>query len=295
MVKRSILITGCSSGIGLETASTLATRGWRVFATARSRRDVNELVHASFETLQLDVADSESIRCAVAEVLERTGGTLDALFNNAGFGMVGAVEDLTREALHEQFDANLFGAVELTNLVIPAMRRQGHGRIVWNSSVLGYAALPYRGAYVASKFAMEGLVDQLRLELAGTEIAVSLIEPGPIETRFRANCVAPFLRHIDMDASVYRAVYEVQLERLRKEGAAVPFTLPASAVVDCVIHALESRRPRARYRVTVPAKLFWWARRILPVSGMDWLLLKASGAKKKKSPAANESQTQGAG
>ncbi len=215
---RSILITGCSSGIGLETATILAARGWRVFATARSRKDVDELAHASFEVLQLDVADSESIRCAVAEVMGRTGGTLDALFNNAGFGMIGAAEDLTRDALREQFETNLFGAVELTNLVIPAMRRQGHGRIVWNSSVLGYAALPYRGAYVASKYAMEGLVDQLRLELAETGISVSLVEPGPIETRFRANCVAPFMRHVDVEASVHRPVYETQLERLRKEG-----------------------------------------------------------------------------
>lgn len=273
---RSILITGCSSGIGFEAAKTLAARGWRVFATARSEKDVAELAHASFETLQLDVNDSGSIRRAVAEVLDRTGGTLDALFNNAGYGQVGAVEDLTRAALREQLETNLLGAVELTNLVIPVMRRQGHGRILFNSSVLGYAAFPYRGAYVCSKFAMEGVADVLRLEVAGSGLHVSLIEPGPIATRFRENCVAPFLRHIDRENSVHRAAYEVQLARLKKEGAAVPFTLPAAAVVDRVIHALESRRPRARYQITVPAVLFWWARRFLPVSGMDWLLRKAS-------------------
>lgn len=276
-VKQSVLITGCSSGIGLETAKALAARGWRVFATARSAKDVDELAHAAFETLQLDMADSESIRNAVADVLDRTGGTLDALFNNAGYGQIGAVEDLTRDALREQFETNLFGAIELTNLVIPVMRRQGHGRIVFNSSVLGYAAFPYRGAYVASKFAMEGICDTLRQEMACTGIVVSLVEPGPIVSRFRENCLPPFKRHIGWQNSVHSKQYEAQLARLNKPGPAAPFTLPASAVVRVVIHALESGRPRPRYQVTFPAILFWWIKRFLPVRAMDCLLSKASG------------------
>lgn len=277
---KSILITGCSSGIGFETAKTLAIRGWRVFATARSEKDVAELAHASFAVLQLDVNDSASIRRAVADVLDRTGGTLDALFNNAGYAQVGAVEDLTRDALRAQFETNLFGGVELANLVIPVMRAQGHGRIVFNSSVLGYAAFPYRGAYVASKFAMEGICDCLRLELAGTGIHVSLVEPGPIISRFRENCVPPFMRHIDHENSVHRVQYQAQMERLNKVGAAVPYTLPASAVVDKVVHALESRRPCARYQVTVPAVLFWTLKRFLPVTWMDWVLGRSAGVKK---------------
>lgn len=278
---KSILITGCSSGIGLEAAKILSDRGWRVFATARSLTGVEILSVAGLEGLQLDVNDSASIREAVTGVLERTGGKLDALFNNSGYGQVGAVEDLSRDALREQFETNLFGAIELTNLVIPVMRAQGHGRILFNSSVLGYAALPYRGAYVASKYAMEGIVDALRLELAGSGIHASLIEPGPIATRFRENCVAPFMRHIDRENSIHRAQYDAQLERLEKEGPAVPFTLPASAVVDRVAHALESRRPRARYQVTVPAVLFWWLKRFLPVKGMDWVLRRAAGSHKR--------------
>lgn len=273
---RSILITGCSSGIGLEAARTLGGRGWRVFATARSRMDVDSLASQGFESLHLDVNDSESIRATVGEVLNRTGGTLDALFNNAGFGQVGAVEDLTREALREQFETNLFGAIELANRVIPVMRRQGRGRIVWNSSVLGYAALPYRGAYVSSKFAMEGICDALRMEVADAGIKVSLVEPGPIATRFRENCLSKFMQHIDYEHSFHREQYEAQLERLKKPGPAVPFTLPASSVVEKVVHALESRRPKARYQVTVPAVLFWWAKRFLPVCGMDWLLSRSS-------------------
>lgn len=273
----SILITGCSSGIGLAVAKGLAARGWRVFASARRQDDVDVLAAMGFEALRLDLDDSASIQAAVAEVLGRTGGRLDALFNNGGFGQVGAVEDLTRAALREQFETNLFGWVELTNLVIPAMRAQGHGRIVCNSSVLGYAAFPYRGAYTAAKFALEGIADTLRQELRGSGIHVSLVEPGPITSRFRENCLPHFERHIDWQGSVHRASYERQLERLHKPGPAAPFTLPPEAVLAKVVHALESPRPRPRYPVTVPAVAFWWLRRVLSTRWMDRVLIKASG------------------
>lgn len=274
---RSLLITGCSSGIGLAAARTMTGRGWRVFATCRKPADVQRLTAEGLESLQLDLDDSASIRAAVEEVLRRTGGGLDALFNNGGFGQTGAVEDLSRQALREQFETNLFGWVELSNLVIPVMRRQGHGRMVMNSSVLGLAALPYRGAYVAAKFALEGLTDTLRLELAGSGIAVSLIEPGPIATRFRENALDHFRRHIDVAASVHRAAYEAQLARLEHPGPAAPFTLPSAAVVDKLIHALESRRPRPRYYVTVPTHLIGHARRLLTTRGLDRLLTRISG------------------
>lgn len=274
---RSLLITGCSSGIGLAAARTMTGRGWRVFATCRKPADVQRLAAEGLESLQLDLDDSASIRAAVEEVLRRTGGGLDALFNNGGFGQTGAVEDLSRQALREQFETNLFGWVELSNLVIPIMRRQGHGRMVMNSSVLGLAALPYRGAYVAAKFALEGLTDTLRLELAGSGIAVSLIEPGPIATRFRENALDHFRRHIDVAASVHRAAYEAQLARLEHPGPAAPFTLPSAAVVDKLIHALESRRPRPRYYVTVPTHLIGHARRLLTTRGLDRLLTRISG------------------
>jgi NAD(P)-dependent dehydrogenase (short-subunit alcohol dehydrogenase family) len=275
--KASVLITGCSSGIGLAVAKGLAARDWRVFASARRQDDVDLLNAMGFDSLRLDLDDSASIRQAAAEVLERAGGRLDALFNNGGFGQVGAVEDLTRDALREQFETNLFGWVELTNLIIPAMRAQGHGRIVFNSSVLGYAAFPYRGAYVAAKFALEGLADTLRQELRGTGIHVSLVEPGPITSKFRENCLPHFERHIAWRASVHRASYEKQLERLHKPGPAAPFTLPPEAVLEKVIHALESDRPRPRYPVTVPSVAFWWLKRVLSTRAMDGVLRKASG------------------
>jgi len=277
---KSVLITGCSSGIGHAVALGLKLRGWRVFATARMEADVARLGDAGLESLILDLDDSASLRAAVAEVLARTGGRLDALFNNGGFGQVGAVEDLSRAALREQFETDLFGWVELTNLVIPAMRRQGGGRIVMNSSLLGYAAFPYRGAYSAVKFAVEGLSDTLRMELAGTGISVSLVEPGPIVSRFRENCLAHFERHIAWETSVHRASYQGQLARLKHPGAVAPFTLGPEAVLEKVVHALESPRPRARYPVTVPALAFWWMKRLLPTRLLDRVLLRASGGGK---------------
>ena len=266
---RSILITGCSSGIGECAARVLRSRGYRVFATARRARDVERLCAEGFESLPLDLADSASIRTAVAAVLDATGGTLYGLFNNGAYGQPGAVEDLRREVLREQFETNLFGAHELTQLVIPVMRRQGHGRIIQNSSVLGFAAMRFRGAYNASKYALEGLTDTLRLELAGSGVFVSLVEPGPIASRFRDNAYQMYRKNIDPETSPHRETYRAMEARLQKEGPAVPFTLGPEAVVAKVIHAMEARRPRERYYVTVPTYLFGYLKRILPTRALD--------------------------
>lgn len=277
MSGKGILITGCSSGIGYCVAHGLKARGWRVFATARQATDVARLQGEGLESLLLDVRDSASIQAAVAAILERAGGRLEALFNNAGYGQVGAVEDISRTAFREQFETNVFGAQELTNQIIPVMRRQGGGRILYNSSVLGMVAFPYRGAYVASKFALEGLADALRLELAGTGIHVSLIEPGPILSRFRDNAHAAWQRHVQAETSVHRDNYAAMEARLLKAGPAAPFTLPPEAVLKRVIHALESPRPQARYPVTVPTYLFTALRRLLPTRVLDVILRRAGG------------------
>ena len=274
MPDKSILITGCSSGIGLCVAEGLKDRGYRVFATARRERDVEKLTADGFESLQLDLADSASIRAAVNETLSRTGGTLDALFNNGAYGQPGAVEDLSREVLRTQFETNLFGWHELTNLVLPVMRRQGHGRIIQNSSVLGFVALRYRGAYNASKYALEGLSDTLRLELAGTNIHVSLVEPGPVTSRFRENAFRAYKENIDPTHSAHREKYLAMETRLQTQGPVVPFTLPPGAVLKKVIHALESKRPRARYYVTFPTYLFGTLKRLLSTRALDRLLNK---------------------
>lgn len=273
---RSILITGCSSGIGLCAAEGLKARGYRVFASARKAEDVATLRDKGFEAVQLDLADSNSIGRALDTVLELSGGTLGALFNNGAYGQPGAVEDLTREVLREQFETNLFGTHELTCRVLPVMRRQGHGRIIHNSSVLGLVALPFRGAYNSSKFALEGLSDTLRLELAGSGIHLSLIEPGPISSRFRANAMAKYKANIDRDNSPFRETYEGMERRLQKKGPAAPFTLPPEAVLKKLIHALESSRPKARYYVTFPTYLFATLKRLLPHRALDHVLRQVS-------------------
>jgi NAD(P)-dependent dehydrogenase (short-subunit alcohol dehydrogenase family) len=275
MHERTILITGCSSGIGYCVARGLRQRGYRVFATARKHADVERLTAEGLESLPLDLDDSASIAAAMAEILERAGNRLDAVFHNGAYSQPGAVEDLRRDVLRRQFETNLFGWHELNNLVLPVMRAQGHGRIIFNSSILGFTALRYRGAYNASKFALEGLVDTLRLELRGTDIHLSLIEPGPITSRIRQNAWAAYQANIDPDHSAHREAYRRLEARLQKEGAVVPFTLGPEAVLKRVIHALESRRPKNRYFVTFPTYLFAFLKRILPGRLLDRLLARA--------------------
>jgi NAD(P)-dependent dehydrogenase (short-subunit alcohol dehydrogenase family) len=268
MESKSVLITGCSTGIGNCLARGLRDRGYRVFASARKEADVAALSAAGFASLPLDLDSSGSIRAAVETVLERTQGRLYALINNGAYGQPGAVEDLSRAVLRAQFETNLFGTQELTNLVIPAMRAQGEGRIIQMSSMLGIVCLAYRGAYNATKFALEALSDTLRLELRDTNIYVSLIEPGPIESRFRANAYAVFQRNIDREHSAYREYY-ARVEKRLEGSRPLPFTLPPEAVLKKVIHALEARRPKARYGVTFPTHLFAVLRRVLPVRALD--------------------------
>ena len=275
MKNRAVLITGCSTGIGYCVAKGLRDRGYRVFATARRAESVTALSEQGFESLQLDLNDSASIHKAVEEILDRTDGKLFGLFNNGAYGLAGAIEDLTRDAIRAQFETNVFGWLELTNLIIPVMRKQGHGRIIQNSSILGFIALPFRGAYNASKYAIEGISDTLRLELRDTDIHISLVEPGPITSRFRDNAVKAMMRHIDIDNSVHSAKYQNVLTRLNKKGPAVPFTLPPEAVLSKVIHALEAKKPKARYYVTFPTYLFGYLKRLLSTRQLDALLIKA--------------------
>ena len=274
---RTVLITGCSSGIGLCVARGLRSRGYHVIATARKAKDVRRLTDEGFDALLLDLDHSASIRQAVSDAIAVAPQGLYALFNNGAWGLPGAVEDLSRDALRAQFETNLFGTMELTNLVIRHMRKQGKGRIIHNSSVLGLVAFPYRGAYTASKFALEGITDTQRMELRDTGIHISLIEPGPIESRFRKNAYLMYERWIDKQNSVHRARYEVMEQRLLKDGAAAPFTLPPEAVLGKVVHALESQRPKIRYYVTFPTHLFGTLKRLLPNPVLDLLLISASG------------------
>lgn len=276
MNPRNVLITGASSGIGRCLALGLHARGYRVFATVRKPDDAAVLEQAGIGCLILDLDSSDSITRAVAELCTRKQGQLYALINNGAYGQPGAVEDLSRATLRAQFETNVFGTHELTTRLLPLFREQHHGRIIQISSLLGLVSLPYRGAYTASKFALEALTDTLRLELHGTGIHVALIEPGPITSRFRENAYRAFRANIAVEHSAHRDYYAAVAQRLAGIKP-LPFTLPPEAVLQRAIHALEARRPRARYYVTFPTYLFAVLRRLLPVRVLDRVLRAVGG------------------
>jgi NAD(P)-dependent dehydrogenase (short-subunit alcohol dehydrogenase family) len=272
-MQKTILITGSSSGIGLDAARGMRDRGWRVFASCRQQQDCDRMRDEGFDSPLIDYTRPDTITDGLKQVLTATGGGLDVLFNNGAHGLPGAVEDLPTEALRDIFESNFFGWHELTRQVLPVMRAQGHGRIVQNSSILGLVTFPWRGAYVATKYAVEGLTDTLRIELTDTNIHVILIEPGPVTSKIRENSIPHFERYVDWRASPLRARYEESLlKRLYESKGPDRFELPASAVTAKLIHACESPRPRPRYYVTTPTHIAGFLRRILPTRSIDRIL-----------------------
>jgi len=272
-MQKTILITGCSSGIGLDAARGMRARGWTVFASCRQQRDCDRMRTEGFESPLIDYIQPDTIATGLQQVLDLTGGTLDVLFNNGAHGLPGAVEDLPTEALRVIFESNFFGWHDLTRQVIPVMREQGHGRIIQNSSILGLVAFPWRGAYVATKYAVEGLTDTMRVELRDTGIHVVLIEPGPVTSKIRVNSIPHFERFVDWKNSALRDRYESSLlKRLYESSGPDTFELPASAVTSKLIHACESRRPRPRYYVTTPTHIGGFLKRILTTRATDRIL-----------------------
>lgn len=271
---KCVLVTGCSSGIGRATADLLQQHGWRVIATARKPEDLAVLQAAGFDGVELDVGESESVARAVDAVLEFSDGKLGAVVNNAGFGMPGAIEDLSRDAMRRQFEVNVFGLQELTNLLIPHFRKQGFGRIVNVSSVVGRISLPFMGIYSASKFALEAVSDALRVELSQDNISVSLVEPGPIATRFSTNCAGQGEARLDVSQSRFSESYKTYFQKRCNGGMGEDaFRLPPEAVARKILHALSSPTPKIRYRVTLPAYIGEFGRRFLPAHVMDALLI----------------------
>lgn len=275
MTQKSILITGCSSGIGYNAALGLKADGWRVFASCRKKADCEKMQALGFESPQIDYQDTQSITDGLASVLAATGGTLDALFNNGAFAVPGAVEDLPTDALRSAFEANVFGWHELIRQTIPVMRAQGHGRIINNSSVLGFVPARWRGAYVTTKYALEGLTDVLRIEMRDTPIHVILVEPGPVTSKIRVNSIPHFEKWIDWKASPRAEQYESSLlKRLYDKRGPDPFELAPESVTRKLRHALSSKRPRPRYYVTAPTYLMGALRRLFPTRTLDWLIAK---------------------
>ncbi|GGI78015.1 SDR family NAD(P)-dependent oxidoreductase [Legionella impletisoli] len=276
MSSKVIFITGCSTGIGLKASQALSKRGHRVIASCRKLEDVNRLIEQGIEALQMDLSSSESIRAGFEELMIKVDGRLDVLINNAGYGQAGALEDISRDALRQQFETNVFGLMELTRLVIPVMRAQRTGRIINISSILGVISLPFRGAYNASKYAVEGLTDTLRLELKPSGIEVICIEPGPITSQFRETSVSQAQDEINMTESHFNAQYQRMLGDYRMQKKDSIFTKSPEAVVNKLIHAIESKKPKAKYLVTLPAYLFIMLKRLLSVKMMDKLLIAVS-------------------
>ncbi|RBW66353.1 short-chain dehydrogenase [Vibrionales bacterium C3R12] len=275
-MSKAILITGCSTGIGYTCAHALHQQGYQVIASCRNQDDVVKLQQEGLTCIQLDLSCTDSIRSGATEALRLCDGNLYALFNNGAYGQPGALEDLPTDGLRTQFETNFFGWHELVLQLLPSMRKQGTGRIIQNSSVLGFAAMKYRGAYNASKFAIEGWTDTLRLELYQSGVHISLIEPGPIETQFRANALIAFKKWINIENSVHSTYYQQQVSRLANDESNNAFVLPAEACIAPVLHALESKSPKLRYRITTPTKVFAFLKRILPAKWLDPILRKAA-------------------
>jgi short-subunit dehydrogenase len=267
----SILITGCSSGIGKETALYLYQRGYLVFATARDEKDVEELQGLGLLAYHLDVTKPKTIKKTLKKILEINGDKLDVVFNNAGFGQPGAIEDITTDILKEQFETNVFGLHEVTRQVLPIMKKQGYGKIIQHSSVLGLVSLKFRGAYNASKYAVEGLSDTLRLELQDTNIDVTLLNTGPVTSDFRKNAVKKLKKNVDIEHSSFKDIYLKNIEAKKSE---VPFNLPAVAVAQTVEKIIKTNKVKPRYYITKATYILGYLKRALPTKTLDRILIK---------------------
>ncbi len=275
-MSKVIFITGCSSGIGYDAVFAFKKRGYRVIASCRKKEDLERLTSQGVEAVLLDVSNSQSIQTAFQQLLAITEGRLDVLINNAGYGQAGALEDINRDLIRKQFETNVFGLHELCCLAIPIMRQQGQGRIINVSSILGVISMPFRGAYNASKYAVEGLSDTLRLELGSSGIKVVTIEPGPIESKFRENAVDGTLNALDIHKSYFYKQYQSMLAEYKQKKSESIFTKKTAAVINCFIHAIESERPKAKYAVTFPAHLLIFLKRILSIKMLDKFFLMVS-------------------
>lgn len=277
MRTKVILITGCSSGIGYDAAMKLFHRGHHVIAACRKPSDVEKLSSQGIDAVCMDMDDTASIESAVTTVLEKTKGRIDVLINNAGYGQAGALEDITREVLRAQFETNVFGLMELTRRVVPIMRKQGYGRVINIGSILGRVGMPFRGAYCASKFAVEGLNETLRMELKPAGIQVIIFNPGPIQSQFTNTVLEKTFNSIDRQHSRFSNQYKQMLGSFSQKKSSSWFTKGPEVVVQKLIHAIESPRPKGRYTVTLAAHLLAISKQMLSIRLLDKLIIYITG------------------
>ena len=269
--KTNIVITGCSTGIGLETAKYLQSKGIKVYATVKNSNDIATLREMGLENvMKLDVRESTEISAVIEEVL-RQDSKIDIWFNNAGYGQAGALEDISTNVLREQFETNVFGLHECTRQIIPIMREQGYGKIIQHSSVLGLVSLFGRGAYNASKYAIEGLTDTLRLELKDRDIYAVLLNTGPITSNFRKTAMQKLRYNIDIENSIFRDSY---LNNLKKKKSKVPFNEEPISVAKVVYEIVQAKKPKPRYYITKATVILGYLKRFISTSMLDRVLTK---------------------
>ena len=272
MSKKNILITGCSSGIGYDVAHYLHENGYKVYATARKQKDVERLNSEGLDAYKLDVTSASDIE-EMLSIIVSNDSAIYAVFNNAGYGQPGALEDISTDVLKEQFETNLFGLHELTRQSLSIMRKQGYGRIIQHSSVLGIIALRFRGAYNASKYAIEGLCDTLRLELMDTDIYVCTVNTGPVHSDFRKNAIIKFKQNVTHLGSNYEEEYKKELLDTQTKDDDI-FTKDSIVVIRNILDALESKKPKPRYYNTFATHLLGSLKRVLTTSVLDKVLYK---------------------
>ena len=274
MKTKNILITGCSSGIGKNFAITLHNKGWRVFATCRSKTDCTFFTKLGIESFPLDLLKEESINCAVNLVKEKTKSQLDVLFNNGAYAIPGAIQDIPRSAMREIFEVNVFGQIDLINKCIPLMMNSDYPKIINCSSVLGFISLPYRGLYSATKYSIEALTDALRRENYDSKIKFVLIQPGPINTDIKKKSIKHFEKWIDWKKSIHKKTYENKvIKRLYDNNYKDSFNsyeLQPNEVTKLLINILNSKKPKARYKITIQTKIAQIMIKLLPTNTLDW-------------------------
>ena len=274
MKTKNILITGCSSGIGKDVAITLHNKGWRVFATCRSKTDCTFFTKLGIESFPLDLLKEESINCAVNLVKEKTKSQLDVLFNNGAYAIPGAIQDIPRSAMREIFEVNVFGQIDLINRCIPLMMSSDYPKIINCSSVLGFISLPYRGLYSATKYSIEALTDALRRENYDSKIKFVLIQPGPINTDIKKKSVKHFEKWINWKKSIHKKTYENKvIKRLYDNNYKDSFNsyeLQPDEVTKILINVLNSKKPKARYKITIQTKIAQIMTKLLPTNILDW-------------------------
>ena len=274
MKTKNILITGCSSGIGKNVAITLHNKGWRVFATCRSKTDCTFFTKLGIESFPLDLLKEESINCAVNLVKQKTKSQLDVLFNNGAYAIPGAIQDIPRSAMREIFEVNVFGQIDLINRCIPLMMNSDYPKIINCSSVLGFISLPYRGLYSATKYSIEALTDALRRENYDSKIKFVLIQPGPINTDIKKKSIKHFEKWIDWKKSIHQKTYENKvIKRLYDNNYKDSFNsyeLQPDEVTKILINVLNTKKPKARYKITIQTKIAQIMIKLLPTNTLDW-------------------------